>query len=184
MDTEGGNVVPLTNDPGGEAHPAVTPDGRWVVFEHTDTSNVSMIKKVSIDGGEMFPLSNKEAVNPVLSPDGSFIVCKYDFKRTNRAQVAVLPIEGGEPVKLIDSPAMGRSRSIRFSPDGRSLVYVDGRDKVDNLWEQPIEGGTAHQLTNFSEDQIFLFDISYPTGRYVFARGADTSDVVLIRNFR
>jgi serine/threonine protein kinase/Tol biopolymer transport system component len=184
MDSEGGNVVPLTGDPGSEAYPTVTPDGRWVVFQHTDPSNISMIKKVSIDGGEILPVSNVEAVNPALSPDGSLLVCKYDFKRTNRTQIGILPIEGGEPVKLLNSPAMGRSRSIRFSPDGRSLIYVDGRDRVDNLWEQPIDGGPGRQLTNFGEDQIFLFDISYPTGRFVFARGTDTSDVVMIRNFR
>ena len=184
MDSEGGNVIPLTNDPGGETSPAITPDGRWVIFQHTDASNASMIKKVSIDGGEMLPVSKVESVNPTISPDGSFIVCKYDFKRTNRTQIAILPIDGGEPVKVLNSPAMGRSRSLRFSPDGRSLIYVDGRDKVDNLWEQPIDGATARQLTNFTEDKIFLFDIAYSTGKYVFARGTDTSDVVMIRNFR
>ena len=184
MDSEGGNVIPLTSDPGGETSPAITPDGRWVIFQHTDASNISMIKKVSIDGGEMLPVSKVEAVNPTISPDGSFIVCKYDFKRTNRTQIAILPIDGGEPVKVLNSPAMGRSRSIRFSPDGRSFIYIDSRDKVDNLWEQPIDGAPARQLTNFTEDKIFLFDIAYSTGKYIFARGTDTSDVVMIRNFR
>ena len=184
MDPDGGNVVPLTNLPGGETYPAVTPDGKWVIFQHVDESNVSMIKKVSIDGGEILPVTKVEAANPALSPDGSFIFCKYDFRRTNRIQMAILPIDGGEPVKVFDSPAMGRSRNVRFSPDGRSLIYVDGREKVDNLWEQPLDGSPPRQLTDFSEDRIFLFDITYPTGKFVFVRGTDTSDVVMIRNFR
>ena len=184
MDSDGGNVTQLTNDPGGETDPAVSPDGRWVVFQYTDASNTETVKKVSIDGGEILPVSTVEAINPTLSPDGKFVVCKYDLKRTGQTQVAILPIEGGEPVKVFNSPAMARSRNIRFSPDGKSLIYVEGRDQVDNLWSQPIDGGPPRQLTDFSEDRIFRFDISYPTGRFVFARGTDTSDVVLIRNFR
>ena len=184
MDPDGGNVIPLTNAQGSEIDPVVTPDSRWVIYHHTDPSSVSTIWKVSIDGGEAIPVSNVEAGLPAISPDGKFLACRYDVKRTNGTQVAILPIDGGEPVKVFSSPAMGRSRTIRFSADGRSLIYVDGRDRVDNLWEQPIDGGPARQLTNFSEDRIFRFDISYPTGRFVFARGTDTSDVVMIRNFR
>ena len=184
MDPEGGNLTQITNDPGGESDPTVTADGKWVVFQHTDRSDIETIKKVSIDGGEILPISAKEAINPTVSPDGSFVVCKYDFKRTGQTQVAILPVGGGEPVKVFDSPVMARSRNIRFSPDGKSLIYVEGREQIDNLWSQPIDGGPPRQLTDFSEDRIFRFDISYPTGRFAFARGTDTSDVVLIRNFR
>ena len=184
MDPDGGNVTPLTNDPGGETDQAVTSDGRWVVFQYTDRSNAETIKKVSIDGGEILPISTVEAVNPTVSPDGNFVVCKYDFKRTGQTQVAILPISGGEPVKVFESPAMARSRNIRFSPDGKSLIYVEGREKVDNLWMQPIDGGAPQQVTDFREDKIFRFDVAYPSGRFVFARGTDTSDVVMIRNFR
>ena len=184
MDADGGNVVPLTNDPGWETDPAVTPDGRWIVFRHTDESNTGTIKKVSIDGGEIVGVSAVEASHPAVSPDGNYIVCRYDVKRAGQTQVAILPIYGGEPVKVFNSPAMARSYNIRFSPDGRSLIFVDARDQVDNLWSQPIDGGPARQLTEFSEDRIFRFDVSYPAGRFVFARGTDTSDVVLIRNFR
>ena len=184
MDADGGNPIPLTNEPGWETDPAVTPDGKWVVFQHTDGSDTVRIKKVSIDGGEILPVSAVEASGPAVSPDGNYIVCRYDVKRTGQRQVAILPIDGGEPVKVFNSPAMARSHNIRFSPDGRSLIYVEARSRVDNLWSQPIDGDPAQQLTDYSEDRIFRFDISYPTGKFVFARGTDTSDVVLIRNFR
>ena len=184
MDAEGGNVTPLTNDPGGESDPAVTADGKWVVFQYTDRSNTETIKKVSIDGGEIQPVSTVEAINPTVSPDGNLVVCKYDFKRTGQTQVAIIPVSGGEPATVFNSPVMARSRNIRFSPDGKSLIYVEGREKVDNLWIQPIDGGPARQLTDFREDKIFRFDIAYPSGRFVFARGTDTSDVVMVRNFR
>ena len=184
MDTDGGNVVALTDDPGGESDPSITADGRWIVFQYTDLSNVETIKRVSIDGGPILPVSTKEAINPAVSPDGKFVICKYEFRRPDAVQVAIVPVEDGEPVRVFNSPAMARSRSIRFSPDGRSLIYAEGRDKVDNLWSQPIEGGAPTQLTDFAEDRIFRFDISYPSGKFVFSRGTDTSDVVLIRNFR
>lgn len=184
MDTNGENVVQITKDPGLETDPAVTPDGKWIVFQHTDRADVETIKKVSIDGGEILTVSNVEAINPSVSPDGRFVVCKYDFRRSDTSLVAIIPIEGGEPVKTFNSVAMFRSRNVRFSPDGKSLLFVEARDRVDNLWTQPIEGGQPRQLTEFPEDRIFRFDVSYPTGKFVFARGLDTSDVVLVSNFR
>jgi hypothetical protein len=56
----------------------------------------------------------------------------------------------------------------------------DERRGVDNLWELPLDGGPRRQLTQFTEDSIFRFDISRD-GRYVLARGRVLWDVVLVQ---
>jgi Tol biopolymer transport system component len=79
---------------------------------------------------------------------------------------------------------MSRSRNIRWSPDGKALIFIESKNRVDNLWMQPIDGGPARQLTNFESDRIFRFDVSRDGGAFSFARGSEDSDVVLVSDFR
>jgi hypothetical protein len=48
---------------------------------------------------------------------------------------------------------------------------------------QPIDGGAPKQLTHYNSGRIFWFDISRD-GQLALARGSQSSDVVLIRNFQ
>jgi hypothetical protein len=54
---------------------------------------------------------------------------------------------------------------------------------VDNIWEQPVTGGPPKPMTHFTSDKIFSFDWSRD-GRLALSRGTDTTDAVLIKNFR
>jgi Tol biopolymer transport system component len=68
--------------------------------------------------------------------------------------------------------------------DGKAVAYVDTHEGVSNIWSQPIDGGSPQQLTRFKSDRTFSFGLS-PDGRQlVLARGTQTRDVVLIRDFR
>jgi Tol biopolymer transport system component len=68
---------------------------------------------------------------------------------------------------------------VRWSADGRSLTYVNNHAGVENVWGQPIDSGTAKQLTNFTDSRILSFDWTRE-GSLVASRGVVTSDVVLI----
>jgi hypothetical protein len=72
---------------------------------------------------------------------------------------------------------------IHWTPDSKSLTYLDRRDGVYNIWTQPLDGATPTQLTNFTEDAIFYYDRLGDAGDLVVSRGAKTRDIVLIRNF-
>ena len=64
------------------------------------------------------------------------------------------------------------------------VTYVDDKDGVDNVWERPIAGGAAKQLTKFTSGRIYSLDYT-PDGKRLFlAKGQRTGDMVLIRNFR
>lgn len=183
MHIDGNDQTALTSDPGIEAEPAITPDGQAVIYHYTDKNNGSSIRKISVNGGESAELLAEDAGYPALSAAGDLIVCEYGSAGKGGIKIAIFRAAGGPPVKIFESPAMVRSRLVRFSADGRSLIYIDGDGRSENLWSQPIDGGDPKRITDFAGERIFRFDISR-SGQMVFARGSDTSDVVMISDFR
>ena len=68
--------------------------------------------------------------------------------------------------------------------DGRALAYGDTRGGVSNIVAQPLDGGQPRQLTDFKADRIFWFDFSRDGRQLALSRGTQTSDVILIKDFR
>jgi Tol biopolymer transport system component len=70
-----------------------------------------------------------------------------------------------------------------WSGDGHALQYVLTRGGVGNIWEQPLAGGPAKQITHFKGELIRDFGWSHDGEQLVVARGHLNSNVVLISNF-
>ena len=185
MDTAGGNLKQLTAEQSGR-FPQSSPDGRWVVFQ--SRVGASMAWKVSIDGGGPVRLTDKWISNPTVSPDGSLVACWYrDDQPNTPTKVAIIPFAGGDPVKVLDlpRPSFTSDAGLRWTPDGRALTYIDTINGVSNIWSLPLDGGPSKQLTDFKTDQIFWFDFSRDGKQQLaVSRGTQTSDVILIRDFR
>ena len=64
----------------------------------------------------------------------------------------------------------------------RPLPFLRGG--ASNIWEQPIAGGAAKQLTHFTSETIFSFDLSKDGKQLVMERDTSTSHVVLIRDVK
>jgi serine/threonine protein kinase/Tol biopolymer transport system component len=176
MDIDGASLKELGE--AGPYPPAFSPDGRWVVYEGSVDYG---LLKVSIDGGESVRLSQTPSQLPRVSPDGKLIACIYRETPGARYQLAILPSEGGQPVKTFDiARTFDWTRRLSWSPDGAAIHYVDTRGGVSNIWSQPAEGGPPKQLTNFKSDLIFAFDWSRDGKLLVLSRGTINSDVVLI----
>jgi serine/threonine protein kinase/dipeptidyl aminopeptidase/acylaminoacyl peptidase len=185
LDTDGSNPKQLTYGNAADYASVFTPDGHWVVFE-SSRSGKPTLWKVSVDGGEPVQLAQQTSKWPAVSPDGKLIVCGYhDDDPSTPWRLALYPIEGGQPIKFFDiSSTVKPSTGLLWTLDGRALLYVDTQGGVSNIWSQPIDGGQPKQLTNFKSDLIFRFALS-PNGRQlVLARGTQSRDVVLIRDFR
>jgi len=182
IDIDGSNLKQLTTSTGGW-QPHCSPDGKWVVY-HSFGSSGFIIWKVSIDGGEPVQVTDKFASFPAVSPDGKLIACYLRDPQTRVKKIALLPFEGGDPVRSLDLPQTADAgQSVRWTPDGRAVTYIDTRGLVSNIWLQPIDGSPRRQLTNFKTDRIFSFDWSRD-GKLVCSRGVIDSDVVLIKDFR
>ncbi len=185
MDTDGSNLKQQTEGPG-DNYPQSSPDGRWVVF-HSLASGAFSVWKVSIDGGEPVRLTERFTLNPTVSPDGSLIACFYREDQPNAPfKVAIIPFAGGDPVEVLDlpRPSFTGFAGLRWTADGRALTYIDTINGVSNIWSLPLDGGKPVQLTDFKADQIFWFDFSRDGKQLALSRGTQTSDVILIKDFR
>ncbi|MEP6569876.1 MAG: protein kinase [Acidobacteriota bacterium] len=180
MDLDGGNPKQLTNG-NSDLGTSISPDSRWV-FYSSDSSGRPALWKISIDGGNPVQLTEYVAENPEISPDGKLIACQYREEINSPWKYAIIPSDGGKPLKIFDLP--GGTDNFRWSADGRSLTYAERRNGITNIWSFPLDGSPPKQLTDFKTDQIYNFKWSADGKQLVLARGATTSDVVLIRDFR
>ncbi|HVF48048.1 MAG TPA: hypothetical protein VNA17_10815, partial [Pyrinomonadaceae bacterium] len=138
--------------------------------------------KVSIDGGSAVQLTDYLSDEPKVSPDGKLIACRYTEDPKLPWKYAIIPSEGGKPVRVFDLP--GGTRNFLWSKDSRSLIYQGTRGGASNIWSFPLDDTPPKQLTNFKTEQIYNFDWSADGKQLVLARGTTTTDVVLISNFR
>jgi hypothetical protein len=53
-----------------------------------------------------------------------------------------------------------------------------------NVWEQPLAGGPPRPLTDFTCDHMIVFAWSRDGKQLLLAKGDETSDVLLVSNFR
>jgi len=180
MDIDGGNLKQLTHGSGDDVVPHCSPDGKWVVY-----GSANSIWKVSIDGGQPIQLTDKLTARPTISPDGKLIACTYRQDRNAPWRIAVFPSEGGQPVKIFDTPVpISYWPVLRWTADGRAILYVDEHNGVGNIWSQPFDGGKPVQVTDFKSDFIDTFDLSRDGRQLVIARGSLISDIVMMSTLR
>lgn len=174
--SDGSQPTQLTNG-GADFYPYISPDGKWVYYEH-QSEDVPTVWRVPMEGGQATRLTEKYASTPVVSPDDRFVACRYYITAETRG-IAILPAEGGEPVKLLAIPIINWQR-VRWSADGRALYYTDERDGVYNIWSQPVGGGPPSQVTELKGEQIFSYEWSPDMKLLACERGVDISDVVML----
>jgi eukaryotic-like serine/threonine-protein kinase len=182
MDSDGNNPKQLTDSPLGGSFPDCSPDGKWVVYIKFGPEKG--VWKVPMEGGNPVRLNDAEAGYLTISPDGKMIAYSYEDPSANPPQgVAIMAFEGGLATKHFDI-----SSSIltwfRWGTDGRSLLYTKNEGGVDNIWSQPIAGGTPKQITHFNSELISSFDLSRDGKRLVMSRGTIKQDVLVIRDLR
>jgi dipeptidyl aminopeptidase/acylaminoacyl peptidase len=99
--------------------------------------------------------SIKTVGDPQISPDGGWVaytVRSLDPKKDAAdTDVYMVPFAGGSAVRLTSSPKA--ENRPRFSPDGRYLAFLSGREgqKVQ-VWLLDRRGGEAVKLTSYKAD--------------------------------
>jgi serine/threonine protein kinase/Tol biopolymer transport system component len=184
MDQDGSNPKQITNVAGTVGGPTCSSGGNAVLYLVRSEKGTT-IWKTDIDGGVPTQLTTENSTKPAVSPDGKTIACILgELNPGVPAKLAIVSINGGQPVRLLDLPNVIKATLFRWSADGRAIIYSDTRNRVDNLWSQPLDSSPAKQITDFKSEQIFWFAWS-PDGKVLaLSRGQDNSDVALISNFR
>ncbi|HEX6729217.1 MAG TPA: protein kinase [Pyrinomonadaceae bacterium] len=186
INADGSDPKQITSGDFADFSPEVSPDGRWVLFRSLRSGKLCLWK-VPIDGGEAIQVTYVTSPFAAYSPDGKFIATTEIVEGpTPTWRIAILPADGGKPIKLIQAPPVVNSPfyDIGWSGDGRSLLLKTTQSGGENILLQPIDGGNAQPVTKFTSGLISAFAVSRDGRRLAISRGESSLDVVLIKNFR
>jgi hypothetical protein len=123
--SDGSGLRQLTTGPGNDEMPALSPDGKRIVFSRTiGSSRKPDLYAVPTAGGEAVQLTENglEDVNPVFSPDGRSIAFGQYNARARSGLVAIVRADGGG-VRTVTSTG-GEYPDPDYSPNGRNLAFV------------------------------------------------------------
>ena len=178
MDAAGGNLKQLTNG-SDDTHSVCTSGGSVYFMQQRDEAKLA---RVPIDGGTPQIVSDLPIVGSQfdISPDGK-LAAFATLEHSNHQERLVLVDTASGQAKITNFER-NRVGLVRFSRDGKAVVYAIRENGVDNLWLQPLDGSKGKQLTDFSSERIYDFHWSFDGRQLALVRGHNESDVVLIRD--
>ena len=182
IDVAGGNLKQLTHGKT-DNHSVCSSDSRWVYYMLQQEE--SRLARVPIDGGSPQTISNLPISDSQfdVSPDGKLAAFgTVQHSGEHKERLAVVDTAGG-PAKMMEFERL-RFGLLRFSPDGKAVVYPARENGVDNLWLQPLDGSKGRQITDFTSERIYDFHWSFDGKQLAIVRGHTDSDVVLIRDMQ
>jgi serine/threonine protein kinase len=198
MDADGSNPIRIADETVATS-PKCSPDGKWVIYLRIASLTPMRVTIAGEKPPETIAQSQAFYGGALLafSPDGKRIayvtppeapienssspsVFLPSASRPNRLKV--ISFDGGIPLNQFDWPAS--AGEPRWAPGGEAIDYVMTRNGVSNIWQQSLAGGAPKQITNFGAGQIFDFEWSRDGRQLALTRGSESSDVIMMRNFR
>ena len=140
---------------------------------YSDTTDTNEIEKKSkslpLDPGRLISIQSSEAtwMSLDVSPDGSKIA--FDFM----GDIYEIPFSGGEANQLTDGMAF--DSHPRYSPDGKSLLYVSDAHGADNLYYINLEDTSEVTQVTKGKNDGYASGEWTPDGNYIIgAKGKGT----------
>lgn len=141
-----GNVISCNND-----H-VVSFDGTLLGISGRGPAGGSQVYVLPIAGG--YPgLVTEKAPSYLhgISPDGKWLA--YCAGRNNNMDVYVIPVEGGEEIRL--TTAEGLDDGPEYSPDGRHIWFNSVRTGLMQVWRMNADGTEQTQMTTDESNNWF-----------------------------
>ena len=180
-DPDGSNIRQLVDKVSGSD---CSPDGKWVAAALLDERKDYRIDMPAGKPVEILSApGNAAAFYPSISPDSKSMAFVYqEGSPVPLLKIGLVPATGGAYRYVADLP-IGFDR-LRWSPDGKGLQFLLTRKGATNIWEQPVAGGAANQVTHFPNGRIWDFAWSRDGKQLFLAKGSESNDVILIGNFQ
>lgn len=154
MNADGSQQRQLTENSHINNHPAVSPDGRHILFT-SDRAGTPNIWRTDLDGGNARQLTSGSGEdNPQCSPDGKWVV--YTLLGAGKPTLWRVSIDGGASQPLNDK----YTAAAGFSPDGKSVACLYRENQPNSplkLAIFPLTGGTP---TRVFDAPVFTEEVS------------------------
>jgi Tol biopolymer transport system component len=135
--------------------------------------------KIPVEGGDPVRLVSAPALNPIWSPAGDLILYAGPVVALWAPMLAVRP--DGTSVELPEIRLRHDGERLRFLPDGKRLVYMQGSNPWQDFWMLDLTTKKTRQLSRLDNRAAMrTFDITPDGKQIVFDRLRENSDVVLI----
>jgi TolB protein len=166
-----------------------SPDGKKFLFTRLQGKTMALWT-MNVDGTDLrrlLPNENAPHFDGCWSPDSQKIAFVQDrLKGTDgELQIDVVNADGSDRKPLV--PHVAFEESPRFSPDGKTLIWVSTRAKNPDIWSVAIDGKNPKPLTNdpafdinpnWSPDGKQIVFCSTRHGNYeIYVMKSDGSDV-------
>jgi eukaryotic-like serine/threonine-protein kinase len=163
--------------------PVCAPDSHSVYYLSPESGG---IMQVPIDGGTPRKAADVSADGYFdISPDGKMLaVATIDHAAGHEEKIALFATDSGKIQKTFTFQKPRVTNFLRYSRDGKSLIYDVRENGVDNLWQQPLDGNAGKFLTSFKSEHIWDFHWSPDGTNLALVRGHTDSDVVLMRDMQ
>jgi Tol biopolymer transport system component len=171
-DADGSNLVRLTDSPGYDAEPTISPDGSRIVFTSVRDGDLE-VYTMDPDGGNVTRLTNEPGYDggAFFSPDGSKIVYRSwhptdsaelaDYRqllanglvRPSRMDIFVMDADGANKRRVTELP--GANFAPFFHPSGERIIFSsnqhDPTSRNFDLYLVDIDGTGLERITQHAE---------------------------------
>jgi Tol biopolymer transport system component/serine/threonine protein kinase/DNA-binding SARP family transcriptional activator len=160
-----GPTEQITNEPGLEITPALSPDGRFIAYAGGQPAYTTLFVQ-QIKGGQPIRLVGGPRA-PQWSPDGSRLLY------VDSVGLATMPAFGGSVQRLSTPDGLIPIGPV-WSHDGRSLAYAAG----GAIWVANADGTLAHKILNSNDPHSISWSpddakLAFANGNSVFIYGLD-----------
>ena len=145
MNLDGSELTQLTNDPGSDQYPAVSPDGKKIAYS-ADIGGTWQIVVMNWDG------TNKQQITtglnrhgfPSWSFDGKYIFIEIYIDEN--WEIFVMDSDGKNLKRLTNNPGVDDWHPCAH-PFEYKVIYETGRTDSEEIWEIGIDGNNARRIS-------------------------------------
>ena len=184
LDLASSAVRRLTYDDASEMLNAWSPDGRWIYFSSTsrDIAGMHDVHRVATSGGTPMPVSDDRYLSEYWgapAPDNETVAItargisagQWWRRGSSHIDQSEIWLVRGGSTPTYEQVTEGGAREgwPMWTPDARTLFYVSDRGAAQNVWRREL-GGTARQVTRFTDGRVLWPSISADGRRIAFER--------------
>ena len=170
-DLKDSSLQRITADSTTESEPAVSPDGKRIVYAST-AEDYNMVE-IPVDGGPLRSLltTSRSELFPAWPPAGEEYAYVTDHSGESEIWVRSRRNNWERPLitrKDFSMNPLTQFFTLEYSPDGSTLAFAaTGSHRVATIWLSPAQGGSPVRLTGEGSDELEIAPTWSPDGDWV-----------------